>query len=106
LKFYTIGGFEESIKYTKTFDHYVDENIWKYVHEKIGTGYTSSGNLWFGSNQYPHKLKLSVNRKRTRTDQDWWHLSLIPYGVEYGYFNTIGVVTLQKYKKHSSLTLI
>ncbi len=111
LKFYTIDGFQESINYTRIFNHVIDQHIWNYVNETIGPAYSSSGVCWMGSDEFRHKLKLSVKRKRTRTSKDWWRLSLTPYGVEYGGclidpILGVRVNSIKKPKKHTSLTLV
>ncbi len=73
-RYYT-NYFTETIK----FDTFIDQVVWDYVQLKIPGARSKSSRSWIGSEKIPHVLKLSVDRKRTRSNNEWWSEKFYPH---------------------------
>ncbi len=69
---YFLHGFTTNENHTKTFDDFLEQLVWDYVQLKLPYYRSYEGAYWKGKEFRPYKLKLTVCRKRTRSNNEWW----------------------------------
>ncbi len=70
---YHTGAFEYTTDHNlNKFKNFMDQLVWDYVEAKLPKTRTRSSGGWAGSNELTHRLQLKVDRKRTRSNQEWW----------------------------------
>ncbi len=74
---YYTGGFTEEGDEIK-FDNFMDQLVWDYVQLKLPEGHSKIAVGWTGLHKLTHKLTLCVDRKRTRTNHEWWSIQFYP----------------------------